>query len=574
MPDLIKISILFAVIILFVNSSTAYSEFFPCDSDSDGSREYPYKISSASDLQNLSYLTNSGIDNYSSKNYTVVCSINLKSVDWKPIGNSSSRFKGNFDGNGYKIYNLNIVGTEINYYGLFGVAENSNLTNISVSGKIDSKYQCGLIVGNIKNGLIQNCIAEGNINSSYKYAGGLAGYADSTDIINSCFIGNVISSADYAGGIAGYSRKNIINCYSVGNISGNNSVGGIIGYVGGFNKYLNNSAALTYSVNSVGSSSGRIAGGIYPNSNIINTFAFDEMLSPNTDGINISRKNLWNNRTFFENTLCFDFENDWKMNEGNPYFVLPVPKCLKENFTGSAEYLVPDETAQSIEGISSFIFCGTEGLLLSDTECIFSADNSTVLEVTPSGNYKAKTAGTAEIYAGVLSKKITVTTDEAFREDNLCEIWSAINESRIKYLEVPKNYSVVRQPNITRGVYSYTVNFTVKNETELILGTDYFIDNFGQINLISPSGNYTYEYSGSKLGDTNKDNVVDITDAALISAYSMNTLVLSEEEKVNSNAVIGESDDELNQNDSLCVLKYIVGLSDFAYEAVDDSQKG
>ena len=65
-----------------------------------------------------------------------------------PIGNSAGTvFLGNFNGNDYKIDNLYINNTEVNYIGIFGWITNATIKNLSITGNITGNQNVGAIVG-------------------------------------------------------------------------------------------------------------------------------------------------------------------------------------------------------------------------------------------------------------------------------------------------------------------------------------------------------------------------------------------------------------------------------------------
>ena len=123
---------------------------------------------------------------------------------WEPIGTSSTKFTGIFDGNGYSIKNFYINNPEKDNIGLFGYASNATIKNITINNAN---------------------IAGGN------YVGGIVGYISSCTIADSNFNGSVVGG-DYVGGITGYSywKCTIVHCNAQGNINGNQYVGGIVGY--------------------------------------------------------------------------------------------------------------------------------------------------------------------------------------------------------------------------------------------------------------------------------------------------------------------------------------------------------
>ena len=238
-----------------------------------GEKDKPYRIQYIEDLVDLQVAVNNGetyerkyfelerdLDfqkndsyrNYQTKEYG---DINGNSIDeelkvelttesgWKPIGNTSKRFSGIFDGKEKRIDNLtinykNAVGTTEQYLGLFGLTNNATIKNLTIGGNINivpSYSNNGGIIGVATNNtLIDNCHNEVNITSqaSGYTNGGLIGALFSSTIKNSSNSGN-ISGGNNAGGLTGTINGNslIENSYNIGNISNTKGryAGGLIG---------------------------------------------------------------------------------------------------------------------------------------------------------------------------------------------------------------------------------------------------------------------------------------------------------------------------------------------------------
>lgn len=111
--------------------------------------------------------------------------IDMTGVKWTPIGTKDSAFKGEFDGQGHVITNLNVNDPSLEYAGLFGyVSKFSNPATIKNLG----------VFGEFSGG---------------EYVGGIAGYSENSEITNCFFIGTV--SGTNTNGIA--NGDTIENCY-------------------------------------------------------------------------------------------------------------------------------------------------------------------------------------------------------------------------------------------------------------------------------------------------------------------------------------------------------------------------
>lgn len=147
-----------------------------------------------------------------------------------------------FDGNGYRIKNVNIHGTfEKDFLqGLFGIVsgtvKNLGLENIDYNiddfTDVYGSACIGGIVGDLEHGtpLVENCYVTGKITYSGRscglygagVTGGLVGAAYDAEIKN-CFVNvSINSTAEYVGGIIGNNKANLINVYTLGKVSVNN----------------------------------------------------------------------------------------------------------------------------------------------------------------------------------------------------------------------------------------------------------------------------------------------------------------------------------------------------------------
>ena len=147
---------------------------------------------------------------------------------WKPIGNESTHFKGDFDGGGHKITGLYINGTE-SYQGLFGcIGSGGTIRNLSVDGAVTGKSSVGGVCGANAGGLIFNCYNIGAVTGSID-VGGVCGWNDGSII--SCYnTGTVTGTDSNIGGVCGINNgSNILSCYNIGAVTGSRDVGGVCG---------------------------------------------------------------------------------------------------------------------------------------------------------------------------------------------------------------------------------------------------------------------------------------------------------------------------------------------------------
>ena len=262
------LSVLLSVLLLFTANGLTLTAY----ADGTGTESNPYQISTAEQLQ--------AINNNVSAHYILTEDIDLKGVDFTPIGNADSgAFTGSFDGNGHTISNLNVFSGK--YAGLFGcnegVIQNVTLSEIYVYG---TRYLGGVVAENTAVGVVSDCVvqsgvleSDGGLNSIC--AGGICG-TNSGELSGSFSNGASVtvsndSASAYAGGILGYSTASLeMNAaVNTGNVSSSSEAysnsGGLVGYGGDVtvsNSYntgnVSSSSASSYSGGLVGRASGDV----------------------------------------------------------------------------------------------------------------------------------------------------------------------------------------------------------------------------------------------------------------------------------------------------------------------------
>ena len=253
----------------YTDNWTSYRSYYVGEKDSDGY----YKITTPNQLAQISYSNTS----YQNAKIRLYADIDFAGKNWTPIGNGSTPFKGVFDGQNYTISNM-LVPNTYEYAGLFGNISEAEISNIifkncsvssyRYSGMVSgyaydatinnvlvgsssclSQYQtgkradlyCGGICGNVSNTSIQKCFVNGTRVNAYSastdenynlwaYAGGIVGYAYSSDISLSYFSANGrylqentynYANIVYCGGIVGYGVDTTVSkCYNTSGMYG------------------------------------------------------------------------------------------------------------------------------------------------------------------------------------------------------------------------------------------------------------------------------------------------------------------------------------------------------------------
>lgn len=194
--------------------------------DGEGTEEEPYEINSANDLRLLAYnVANEEVDGYAGCYFILTRDISLSdTASWLPIGYFAETgdaepmpFKGNFDGQGYRIYNLKISDTTQDYAGLFGSLHGATIKNLTVDGQVNASSKAAILAGEINDSVIQNCNSQGQVRG-VGAIGGIAGEAYDSVILECTNTAGVLGGTDagaeeeaFAGGICGSAHTSFIS---------------------------------------------------------------------------------------------------------------------------------------------------------------------------------------------------------------------------------------------------------------------------------------------------------------------------------------------------------------------------
>lgn len=163
--------------------------------------------------------------------YKLMADIDLSDDVWTPIGSDEEHpFKGSFNGNGHIIKGLK-TSSEYNYQGLFGVTNKATIQNAKIaSGKVKGNTYVGGVVGLAISTKLYNCLNQATV-TGVDQVGGVAGRISEGIAINCQNSGKVIGTGRCAGGVTSdvYPSGKIYNCSNMGNVTGNELVGGITG---------------------------------------------------------------------------------------------------------------------------------------------------------------------------------------------------------------------------------------------------------------------------------------------------------------------------------------------------------
>ena len=210
-----------------------------------GTADNPFIINSA---QSLAQLAVNVIDPVTGTDYSGVYfklggNINLDGKEWTPIGTFEKVFSGSFDGGGYAVQNMTVNMPDDAYAGLFGYIKNAAISHLGVTDcDVKGLSLVGGLAGSAQQSIsIIDCYTTGTVAAlgdtvtAGDSAGGLLGGVQGTagSVISGCASAAVVSGEQFIGGLIGYciDVSSIIKSCATGNVSGASSIGGFIGQI-------------------------------------------------------------------------------------------------------------------------------------------------------------------------------------------------------------------------------------------------------------------------------------------------------------------------------------------------------
>lgn len=193
-----------------------------------GTEEEPWEVSSYDDLLHIGSADDNHPDRYREgwtldSHYIQTQDIDCTDEEFIPIGRddegNSKDFTGSFDGQGFKIKNLEIyTGETYSSIGLFDRGrhlnlKNIHLRNINITSNGGSNSHCGGIAGYVAYFDISSCSVTGTLNST----GGAGGIASSAGglpgTVKNCYFRGEINGRMLAGIARRGRRATFTNCY-------------------------------------------------------------------------------------------------------------------------------------------------------------------------------------------------------------------------------------------------------------------------------------------------------------------------------------------------------------------------
>ncbi|CAN5351363.1 hypothetical protein BH23BAC3_BH23BAC3_23580 [soil metagenome] len=227
------------ILISFFASFTAYAQF----DGGNGTEEDPWQIATVEQLQSIS--------EHPEAHFILIMDIDAsETANWngglglEPIGDSDSRFSGSLDGKGLSITGLTINRENQNGVGLFGVVQNGELRNVTLTdAQITGRNNTGGLAGMFDGGSIHHSAVSGTI-AGNNYTGGLTGSINRS-ILQQSYTHAVVSGESGVGGLTrSMEMAEITNCYSLSEVNGQSMAGGLFGYVLSVGFYSDEEAAV------------------------------------------------------------------------------------------------------------------------------------------------------------------------------------------------------------------------------------------------------------------------------------------------------------------------------------------
>ena len=195
-----------------------------------------------SDLEAFRDDVNNG-NTYAGKTVVLMNNIDLGNEEWTPIGNSTNKFQGNFNGQNHTISNLKITSGN-DYVGLFGYTTNGHISNLTIeNAEVKGRVGVGALSGCPYTTSYSNITLKGLVKvDGMSYVGSVLGrnaYANITNITVEVEDGSYVRANSfendllyrtYVGGVIGFMGE---GNHKVSNVESNIDVYGNVCDIGG-----------------------------------------------------------------------------------------------------------------------------------------------------------------------------------------------------------------------------------------------------------------------------------------------------------------------------------------------------
>jgi len=247
-------------------------------SGGDGTKNNPYGIANVDQLYD--------VRNYrDNPNYFIqIADIDLTGLNWVPLSRYQHEFMACYDGNGYTISNLTITSPatteDMSLFGDLGTGAtltNITLENVSVIG---NQHVAALVsyCGSGKAACISDCHVQGSVEaaaSGQSYVGLLIGRNAGTGAtITNCSAMGQVTGDEMVGGFSGQCGGWVYTSYASVTVTGTSYVGGFAGQISGGDVFDCYARGKVTGGSDFGNVSGGFSGGITgPTSKVINCYS-------------------------------------------------------------------------------------------------------------------------------------------------------------------------------------------------------------------------------------------------------------------------------------------------------------
>lgn len=194
----------------------------------DGSEVDPYQVWTADDFALLSWHV-SVLD----KHIALMADLNMSGVALHPLGDLGP-FTGVFEGNSHVIRDAVIDLPQSDFVGLFSsLGEDGQIRNLSVEGEtVSGRWEVGGLAGHSA-GMISSCHTMGTVTGNSS-VGGLVGKNMNTTVgggtISASHSAAIVSGSGYSGGLVGLNFGVITASHATGDVTSDGSIiGGLVG---------------------------------------------------------------------------------------------------------------------------------------------------------------------------------------------------------------------------------------------------------------------------------------------------------------------------------------------------------
>lgn len=219
-----------------------------------------YQITNINGLKYFAEQVNGGTT-YAGETIKLAVDVDLNNEAWTPIGNSTNKFQGTFDGQEKTISNLNVDMADTSDVGLFGFTASGAVKNLTINNAAIKGYlDVGVVAGTPYTSTYDNITLTGDIKvEGFAYVGGMFGknaYADLSNLtidasedsyVKADSVEGETAYRTYVGGIVGFMGEGshgITNAVSNIDVYGSTcDVGGITGIAHYGNRFTNCSSS-------------------------------------------------------------------------------------------------------------------------------------------------------------------------------------------------------------------------------------------------------------------------------------------------------------------------------------------